>query len=477
VNKALSDTKAELYESLHVKTSESSSPKKIDQREQQSLYKRFFSTIKDKLSEGGVGRVFITGVSPIALNDFTSGFNITTHITHHEEFEGICGIYDSEINIALDKMIPKDLQLKKELLKTMKDNYNGYMFTPTQSTPIFNTTLVVYFLREFQRLKKKPLDLIDSNVQPSESGLEIISKSPLAQQVIDELYENEEQGVYVQERVSRTISTRDMMNLLQTNSMYILSFLYYLGALTQTFLPKGKETGTVFKIPNQVIKTQFIDIIKERLSIDETISRELNKSVNLLVEKRDIGPLCQVIQTKVLSQLTGNDVDHALEDGLKLSFLLALNISGRSIRTMNEFREKKEDQYTKWGDLVIEKENIHVEYKNVKVEEVILSDGRFYDRYPEKSMPRSTWDEGVAIAKEIENLSDDELFKLKLRPSKGEKKRNHLGQTMETIGDVWESALKQTRENQAWISQKIGTRVDSFCVLRIGLYRLKYAKV
>jgi hypothetical protein len=62
----------------------------LDQREQQSLFRRFFSAIKDKLSEGGVERVFITGVSPIALNDFTSGFNITTHITHHEEFEGIC---------------------------------------------------------------------------------------------------------------------------------------------------------------------------------------------------------------------------------------------------------------------------------------------------------------------------------------------------------------------------------------------------
>jgi hypothetical protein len=61
--------------------------------------------------------------------------------------------------------------------------------------------------------------------------------------------------------------------------------------------------------------------------------------------------------------------------------------------------------------------------------------------------------------------------------SKGEKKRNHLGQTMETVGDVWESALKQTKENQAWISRKIGGRMDSFCVLRIGLYRLKYAKV
>ena len=274
VNKALSDTKAELYDSLYVQTTPNASiDKKRDQREQQSLFKRFFSTIKDKFSEGGVGRVFITGVSPIALNDFTSGFNITKHITHHEEFERICGITESEISNTLDQMVPKDATLKTHLMKTMKENYNGYMFTPTQSTPIYNTTLVIYFLDEFARMKRIPFDLIDPNVQPSESGLEIISKTPLAQKVIDELYENEEQGLYVSERVSRTIATRDMMNLLQTNSMYILSFLYYLGALTQTFLPKGKEIGTVFKIRNQVIRSQFMDLIKQRLSVNQQIQK------------------------------------------------------------------------------------------------------------------------------------------------------------------------------------------------------------
>jgi hypothetical protein len=338
----LSDTKAELYESLHVKTSENSSPKKTDQREQQSLYKRFFTTIKDKFSEGGVGRVFITGVSPIALNDFTSGFNITKHITHEKKFESLCGIHGFEIEKALEAHFLKERGISKQkLMSVIEENYNGYMFTPTQTKRLFNTTLVIYFLDKLFDYEEIPKKLIDPNVQPSESGLEIISKSPLSQQVINELYEREQDGIYVPYDISDTISTRDMMNLLQTNLMYILSFLYYLGALTQTFLPKGKDTGTVFKIPNQVIKTQFIGLIKERLSINEIVSRELIKSVNLLVEKRDIGPLCQVIQTKVLSQLAGNDVDHALEDGLKLSFLLALNISGRSIQTMNEFREKE----------------------------------------------------------------------------------------------------------------------------------------
>jgi hypothetical protein len=476
VNKALSDTKAELYESLHVKTSESSSPKKIDQREQQSLYKRFFSTIKDKLSEGGVGRVFITGVSPIALNDFTSGFNITKHITHEKKFESLCGIHGFEIEKALKEAdFLKERGISKEkLMSVIEENYNGYMFTPTQAKRLFNTTLVVYFLDKLFDYEEIPKKLIDPNVQPSESGLEIISKSPLSQQVINELYEKEQDGIYIPYDISDTISTRDMMNLLQTNSMYILSFLYYLGALTQTFLPNGKESGTVFKIPNQVIRTQFIDVIKQRLYINQEIQIELIQSVNTLIENRDIGPLCDVIQQKVLSQLKGNDVIHSLENGLKLSFLLAMNLSGRKIQTLNEFQVKDTLNKDRWGDLVIEKDRIHVEYKNVKVGEVILPNGRWFDPKNKKS----SWEEGISIAREIEELNDEELFKLELRyPIDANANENRLRVKLKTVRDEWENALQQTRDNQKFISQKLGAKVDSFCVLRVGLYRLKYVKI
>ena len=66
INKALGDINQELYNSLYVQTDLNvdlnQSPKRINQTEQESLFRRFFSTIKDKFAEGGVGRVFITGV-------------------------------------------------------------------------------------------------------------------------------------------------------------------------------------------------------------------------------------------------------------------------------------------------------------------------------------------------------------------------------------------------------------------------------
>jgi hypothetical protein len=221
VDRALEDAKAYLCQSLYVDPTtdinalDSSTNSKTHQTEQQNLFRRFFCTIKDKLSRGGVGRVFITGETPIALHDFMSGFNISKHITRYEEFEGMCGITDMEVSNVLDQMIPEDPPLKTQLRKLMKDNYSGYMFTTTQSTPIYNTTFVVYFLNEFARLKKIPSKLIDQNVLPSESALEIITNTPLAQQVVYELYQNGDRGMYVPFNISYAISMLDMVNLLQ----------------------------------------------------------------------------------------------------------------------------------------------------------------------------------------------------------------------------------------------------------------------
>ena len=78
INNALSNTKSELYENLYVHNNNNNiEENKNIQKRQESIFRLFFSTLKSKQREGGRGRIFITGVTPIALNDFTSGFNIS----------------------------------------------------------------------------------------------------------------------------------------------------------------------------------------------------------------------------------------------------------------------------------------------------------------------------------------------------------------------------------------------------------------
>ena len=202
---------------------------------------------------------------------------------------------------------------------------------------------------------------------------------------------------------------------------------------------------------------------------------ELIQSVNTLIEKRDIAPICQLIQEKVLSHLQGNDVVHSLENSVKTSFLLGFNLSGRKINPINEYKEilsekeKKEGKKERWADLVLDSERIHIEFKNLKMNNIILQDGRNYQ-------DKLNWDIGVQYAKEIETINEDHLFKLKLKFKVG-KEENFLNRDLETIGDIWENLLKQTKINHEWVSKKIGNKVDSFTVLRIGLYQLKYKKI
>ena len=58
------------------------------------VYRNFFATLKAGAGHGGVvERLFITGVSPITMDDVTSGFNIGTNISLMPEFNEHAGIH------------------------------------------------------------------------------------------------------------------------------------------------------------------------------------------------------------------------------------------------------------------------------------------------------------------------------------------------------------------------------------------------
>ena len=67
-------------------------------------FKNFFKMLKSCTSgmQSGLERLFITGVSPITMDDVTSGFNIGTNISLDERFNAILGFNESEVQDILD---------------------------------------------------------------------------------------------------------------------------------------------------------------------------------------------------------------------------------------------------------------------------------------------------------------------------------------------------------------------------------------
>jgi len=63
------------------------------------FFRSFFATLKGGTarSGGGIDRLFITGVSPVTMDDVTSGFNIGTNISLEPDFNEMVGFTEAEV--------------------------------------------------------------------------------------------------------------------------------------------------------------------------------------------------------------------------------------------------------------------------------------------------------------------------------------------------------------------------------------------
>ncbi len=133
------------------------------------FYRNFFATLKvgAEQSGGGLERLFITGVSPITMDDVTSGFNIGKNISLHPEFNDLLGFTEKEVRALLE--LYRDWgafnQEVEATLDVMRQWYNGYRFAEEVEGDLYNTDMVLYFLDESIPNKRGPRELIDTNVR------------------------------------------------------------------------------------------------------------------------------------------------------------------------------------------------------------------------------------------------------------------------------------------------------------------------
>ena len=132
------------------------------------FYRNFFATLKAGAGHGGgVERLFITGVSPITMDDVTSGFNIGRNISLHRAFNEMLGFTEEEVRGVLETYRDHGVfdQDVDEAMAVMGEWYNGYRFAEGASNDLYNTDMVLYFLMESIPNEEPPHDLIDTNVR------------------------------------------------------------------------------------------------------------------------------------------------------------------------------------------------------------------------------------------------------------------------------------------------------------------------
>ena len=131
------------------------------------FYRSFFAALKTGTDTGALERLFVTGVSPLAMDDVTSGFNVGRNLSLSPELNAMLGFTEEEVRGVLN--IYHDAgeigEHPDDALATMRQWYNGYRFAEEADTDVYNTDMVLYYIAESQGRAGPPLELIDDNVR------------------------------------------------------------------------------------------------------------------------------------------------------------------------------------------------------------------------------------------------------------------------------------------------------------------------
>ena len=131
------------------------------------FFRDFFATLKAGTESGSLERLFITGVSPVTMDDVTSGFNVGTNISFNAKYQDMVGFTESEVRGLVDMyrglgVFDEDADAAMAL---MREWYNGYRFAKSATEDVYNTDMVLYYLKHSIPNAEGPHDLIDANVR------------------------------------------------------------------------------------------------------------------------------------------------------------------------------------------------------------------------------------------------------------------------------------------------------------------------
>ena len=212
----------------------------------------FFDTIKAG-TDSSIERVFITGVSPVTLDDLTSGFNIGTNYSLSNGFNEMVGFTEEEVREMLT-YYGQHYEFNHtidELIEIMKPYYDNYCFALKAygKTTMYNSNMVLSFLFKYiDEGCELPLQMLDDNIRVDYNKLRMLIRK-------DKEFAHD--ASIIQTLVSKGYVTGELKEGFPAediaNNDNFLSLLYYFGMVTIGGFYRGKPK---FVIPNEVVREQ-----------------------------------------------------------------------------------------------------------------------------------------------------------------------------------------------------------------------------
>ena len=224
-----------------------------DETHKEGYLRAFFNKIKSG-TDSSIKRCFITGVSPVTMDDLTSGFNIGTNYSLSPRFNEMMGFTEDEVRKMLTYYSTTShfSHTVDELIEFMKPWYDNYCFAQESygRTTMYNSNMVLYFVKNYIEYNgETPKDMIEDNIRIDYEKLRMLIRK-------DKEFAHD--ASIIQTLVSQGYITGELKKGFPAASIIdpdnFVSLLYYFGMLTISGTHEGKCKLT---IPNQVVREQL----------------------------------------------------------------------------------------------------------------------------------------------------------------------------------------------------------------------------
>ncbi|HLP61199.1 MAG TPA: AAA family ATPase [Candidatus Deferrimicrobium sp.] len=270
-------------------------------------FRSFFYILKKGTSHTGapITRSFITGVSPITMDDVTSGYNIGENVSLDALFNSMLGFTRTDVTIMIDYYRSVGL-IKQEtayLMEIIDQWYGNYLFSEhsfNQQERLYNSDMVLYFLKEYFKTQSIPGELIDDNVKIDYGKLKhliVIDRGKT--KTINGNFSKLKEIVDNAETLSRLSKSFPLEKLSEPENFE--SLLFYLGMLT---IKNPEKNKLRLQIPNETIKRLYYSYIEEAYRETGIFAMNLSLYSNLMTDMAYDGkwrPLLEFI-TALMSQ-------------------------------------------------------------------------------------------------------------------------------------------------------------------------------
>ena len=218
-----------------------------------SYLRSFFDTVKAG-TDSTIKRCFVTGVSPVTMDDLTSGFNIGTNYSLSPEFNEMTGFNEEEVRAMLDYYATtcQFHHSTDELIEAMKPWYDNYCFAEQSygGTTMYNSNMVLYFVDNYIRNGGyMPRNMVEENIRVDYNKLRMLIRK-------DKEFTHD--ASTIQTLVQQGYITGELKTGFPAETIAepdnFISLLFYFGMLTISGTKRGK---TLLTIPNQVVREQL----------------------------------------------------------------------------------------------------------------------------------------------------------------------------------------------------------------------------